>query len=232
MVLGMLSSHTFWFWVSRLGESPIVLPVALALMLLFVVIAFNAPVRNWALALGMAGLLTAASKIAFMGWGLGIATLDFTGFSGHAMLSAAIYPVLGHVFARRRHGSKAWWGAAMGLGLAALIAVSRVTTHAHSVSETVAGFLLGCSASAFAVGFMSPDRLRVPRWAWVGAAAWLVLMPMVAMPFSTHGAVIKVALMLSQRQQPYQRSDLHHLEPRQRGMGGLRTTVSAKPLAQ
>ncbi len=205
----MLSSYTFWFWISRLGESPIVLPIALVLVLVFLAFDAHRVVRSWALALGLAIVLTSASKIAFMGWGLGIASLDFTGFSGHAMLSAAIYPVLGHAFARRRQASNAWWGAAMGLGLAALIAVSRVTTHAHSVSETVLGFGLGCLVSACAMGFRAPAHLRIPRWAWLSAAAWLAAMPFVSLPFNTHQTVIKVALALSQRPYPYQRADLH-----------------------
>ncbi|RZL01142.1 MAG: hypothetical protein EOP36_12690 [Rubrivivax sp.] len=125
------------------------------------------------------------------------------------MLSASIYPVLGHVFARRRQASTAWWGAAMGLALAALIAVSRVTTHAHSVSETVLGFLLGCAVSLWALGFRAPAHLRIPRLAWLSAAAWLAAMPFVSLPFNTHETVIKVALALSQRPYPYQRADLH-----------------------
>ncbi|MDI1258387.1 phosphatase PAP2 family protein [Aquabacterium sp.] len=209
----MLSSDTFWFWISRLGESPIVLPIAFALVLVFMAFDAHRVVRSWALALGLAIGVTSVSKIAFLGWGLGIAWLDFTGFSGHAMLSAAIYPVLGHVFARRRQASTAWWGAAMGLALAALIAVSRITTHAHSVSETVLGFLLGCLVSVCAMRFRAPAHLRIPRWAWLTAAAWLAAMPFVSLPFNTHQTVIKVALVLSQRQYPYQRADLHRPVP-------------------
>jgi len=204
-----LNSHTFWFWISRLGESPIVLPMAAALALVFLAFDAHRVLRAWAWALVTAILVTAASKIAFLGWGWGIAPLDFTGFSGHAMLSAAIYPVLGHAFARRRQASTAWWGAAMGGALAALIAVSRVTTHAHSVSETVLGFLMGCAVSAAAMGFTAPAHIRIPRWAWLSAAAWLAAMPFVSLPFNTHQTVIKVALALSQRPYPYQRADLH-----------------------
>lgn len=209
----MLSSYTFWFWISRLGESPIVLPIALALVLVFMAFDAHRVVRLWALALGLAVVVTSVSKIAFLGWGVGIASLDFTGFSGHAMLSAAIYPVLGHAFARRRQASDAWWGAAMGLTLAALVAVSRVALHAHSVSESVLGFLLGGLVSVCAMGFRAPAHLRIPRWAWLSAAAWLAAMPFVNLPFNTHHTVIKVALVLSQRQHPYQRSDLHRPLP-------------------
>lgn len=205
----VLSSDTFWFWISRLGESPIVLPIAAALVLVLLAFDAHRVLGAWVLALVAAIALTSVSKIAFLGWGLGIASLDFTGFSGHAVSAAAVYPVLGHVFARRRQASAAWWGAAMGFALAALIAVSRVTTHAHSVSESVLGFALGGAASLCAMGFRAPAHMRIPRWAWLSAAAWLSAMPFVNLPFNTHQGVIKVALMLSQRPYPYQRADLH-----------------------
>jgi len=213
-----VNSVTFWFWITRLGESHVVLPVAFVLVLAFAFMNADRSVRAWAVVLGLAIMATAASKIAFMGWGLGIASLDFTGFSGHAMLSAAIYPVLGHVFARRRPGSTAWWGAALGYALAILIAISRVTTHAHSVSETVSGFALGAAASACAMGLMVRTKVRIPRWAWLMGIAWLLAVPLIIKSSGTHGALIKVALALSQRQEPFHRHDLH------------RAAASVKPL--
>jgi hypothetical protein len=204
-----VNSGTFWIWITRLGESHIVLPVAFVLVLAFAFLNADRCVRAWAVVLGLAIAITTASKIAFMGWGLGIASLDFTGFSGHAMLSAAIYPVLGHVFARRRLGSTAWWGAVLGYTLAILIAISRVTVHAHSVSEVVAGFALGAAASACAMGLMVRTKAHIPRWAWLGGIAWLLAMPLVVKSSGAHGALTRVALALSHRQEPFYRSDLH-----------------------
>ena len=186
-----------------------VLPVAFVLVLAFAFMNADRCVRAWAVVLGLAIAATTASKIAFMGWGLGIASLDFTGFSGHAMLSAAIYPVLGHVFARRRLGSTAWWGAALGYVLAILIAISRVTTQAHSVSESVSGFMLGAAASACAMGLMVRTKAHIPRWAWVGGIVWLLAVPVVIKSSGAHDALIRVALALSHRQQPFYRQDLH-----------------------
>jgi hypothetical protein len=50
------------------------------------------------LPIAMAATLVTATKMAFMGFGWGIASIDFTDMSGHAMLAAAIYPVLAVVF--------------------------------------------------------------------------------------------------------------------------------------
>lgn len=200
---------SFWIWLTGLGEAHIVLPLALALLLVLVFLDARRSARLWVPAMGAAVLLTTASKIMFMGWGLGIAWLDFTGFSGHAMQSAAVYPVLGHVFARRRPGSTAWWGAAAGYMLAALIAVSRVVVGAHSVSESVTGFVLGGLASACAMGLVMGAGQRIPRWAWLSALAWMMAVPLVIRSSGAHEAVTRVALTLSHRTTPFQRADLH-----------------------
>ncbi len=45
---------------------------------------------QWSLLFGITGAIVCASKLAFMGWGLGIRELDYTGFSGH---SALFWPI-------------------------------------------------------------------------------------------------------------------------------------------
>ena len=40
-------------------------------------------------AFGITGTVVCISKLAFMGWGIGIREIDFTGFSGHTALSTA-----------------------------------------------------------------------------------------------------------------------------------------------
>jgi hypothetical protein len=48
----------------------------------------------WCLLFGIAMLAVVATKIAFLGWGIGSEALDFTGISGHAARATAIFPVL------------------------------------------------------------------------------------------------------------------------------------------
>jgi len=48
---------------------------------------------------GITGAIVSASKLAFMGWGIGIRELDFTGFSGHSALFAAFWPIFYGSFA-------------------------------------------------------------------------------------------------------------------------------------
>lgn len=95
--------------------------------------------------------IVVATKIAFIGWGIGIRTIDFAGSSGHAMRAAAVLPVLFYLILQKAPSPLRWSGAALGLAFGALIAFSRIALHAHSVSEAVTGFALGAAVS---VGFL------------------------------------------------------------------------------
>jgi len=211
LLAGVHPSH----WLTRFGEAGIVLPVAAALALWLVVATRSArPASAWLAPLGVAVLVTTASKIAFIGWGVGIAALDFTGFSGHAMFAAAVYPLLAHALTthwrdagRRRDARLALCAA---YAFAALVAASRVRVGAHSVSEAAAGFALGALASASALWLAGHAQPRLPAlWAGLGLAAWFGVMPIQAAPSQTHGMVTRLALELSGRELPFRREDLH-----------------------
>jgi membrane-associated phospholipid phosphatase len=211
LLAGVHPSH----WLTRFGEAGIVLPVAAALTLWLIVATRSArPASSWLAPLGVAVLVTTASKVAFLGWGVGIAALDFTGFSGHAMFAAAIYPMLVHALTAHWHDEERRRDARLALcaayAFAALIAVSRVRIGAHSVSEAAAGFALGALASASALWFAGHAHRRLPPvWAGLGLAAWFGIMPIQAAPSQTHGMVTRLALELSGRELPFRREDLH-----------------------
>jgi hypothetical protein len=84
-----------WTVVTRLGEAQILLP-ALVSVSAWLAWRVAAPrTAAWWLGLtAVAALVTTATKLAFIGWGLGSAPLDFTGLSGHAMFAAAVLPLL------------------------------------------------------------------------------------------------------------------------------------------
>ena len=204
------------YWITRFGEMGIVLPLAAALAVWMLLSARSLrPVMGWLLPLALAVLLTSLSKIAFIGWGLGIAALDFTGFSGHAMFSAAIYPVLAYHLAAQGTRTRLVPLLAMlgGYVLALVIAWSRVHIEVHSVSEVVAGFALGALASAWTIWRTNPVPARrgsIPlRWALLGTAGWLAVMPLHAAPSRSHDMVTRLALELANHDRPFRRADLH-----------------------
>ncbi len=222
MTEGQEIHSLFWYAVTRLGEAQILLPafVAGALWLAFArpagargrlaqgnAHAHDHPARQsarrWVAAIFATTVVTTASKVAFLGFGFGIAALDFTGFSGHSMYATSILPVLAALVGGRR-------GAIVGMLLALLVTYSRVDLGAHSWSEALAGLALGGAAAWWTLAdyLAHPGAVRAPWWLPLLLAAWLTLLPMHAPPSRTHSLVVWVSLKLSGRPRPYTRFEL------------------------
>ncbi len=212
----------FWLAVTRLGEAQILLPAFLAgaLWLAFArpagardraaqgnAHAHDHPARRsalrWVAAIVATTAVVTASKIAFLGFGISNAALDFTGFSGHSMYATAILPVLAAIVAGRP-------GAVVGVLAALLITWSRVKLGAHSPSEAASGLVLGAAAAGWTLAdyLAHPGAVRAPWWLPLLLVAWLTLLPMKAPPSRTHDLVVAVSLKLSGRHRPYTRFEL------------------------
>ena len=202
----------FWLLLTRLGEAQVVLPCAL---LAAFVLRRKPDTRRlavwWMLSLGAAVILTTASKLAFIGWGVGCAELDFTGISGHAMFAAAVYPLLfGTLLAPRAPRAGAGLAIAAGFGLALLVGISRVMIGVHSVSEVVAGLLLGSMVSVLALGLVRMPRLPTGPIVPVVLVVFVAWMPIHAPASMTHSAVTRLSLLLSGNKEPHTRADMLH----------------------
>lgn len=137
-----------WPFISFFGDSAVILPTMLtALVTLFLIRPFRSLALQWGVLFGLTGLIVTLSKLAFMGWGIGIAELNFTGFSGHSALSMAFWPAFLWVLASAVSPRYRATAAAGGVLLALLTGYSRLEVHAHSVSEVVSGLALGALAS-------------------------------------------------------------------------------------
>lgn len=129
-----------WILLTRLGDATLMLPLAALLLSGLLVLQAGSLAAQWGWRFLLAVVLTLVSKIAFFGWGVGSAALDFTGFSGHTLLATAILPLLtGWAFA----GKYRYQGLLPGLIMAVLVGISRLKLGAHSDSEVVSGWLLG-----------------------------------------------------------------------------------------
>ncbi|WP_251477996.1 phosphatase PAP2 family protein [Stenotrophomonas lactitubi] len=197
----------FWEGLSSLGDSRALLPLSAVLLL-----SLAAPQRpmkwRWAITIAAVALLTLTSKIAFMGWGVGIASLDFTGISGHAAMSSAIYPTALWMLACGR-SQRPWAWALAGVGLALAIAVSRLPLHAHSVSEIVAGLILGLLATLAVL--RSQDFRAGARIIRNSSAALAITIaaavPLLLADLHTHDLVKSLATALSGRERALDRHD-------------------------
>ena len=137
-----------WHWLTFLGDSMLLLPCAAIIVILLL---WKADTRRvcwqWLLLFGGASAVVVASKLAFLGWGIGSEAYDFTGFSGHSAMSASIWPVMLWILTNRASRGAHIAAVAGGYLLAAVVGFSRIILHAHSVSEVMAGLLLGYAIS-------------------------------------------------------------------------------------
>ena len=200
----------FWHSITWFGDSGFLLPVAAWIAVWLGVRTVTRPIAwRWLAMFGTGGALVAASKIAFMGWGIGSAMLNFTGISGHTMLAASVWPVAFWLSAAHWQPRVRISAATLGWAFAALIGWSRLAIYAHSKSEVAAGFALGAAISALFL-WRQHDR-PIPRLHWVLllisiASPMLFLRP--GTPAPTHDALELIAVRLAGTERPFTRADL------------------------
>lgn len=205
-----------WQFVSFFGDSTVLLPSAAALL---IVLFLRAPSRQvacqWALLFGITGAIVSASKLAFMGWGIGIRELDFTGFSGHTALSAAFWPIFLWLLCARATAGIRRAAVVIGYALAALVGYSRLMIHAHSTSEVVAGLLLGASGSALFLLLQSRTSRAGAgnvQLSWSGLLS-VILIPVLLLNTGvkapTQSLLGEIAVKIGPLEKPFTRADLH-----------------------
>jgi membrane-associated phospholipid phosphatase len=195
----------FWVDVTRLGESGLLMPIG-ALLFLWFLFASSRVALVWTIAFGLGVVIVIASKIAFIGWGIGIRPLDFTGFSGHTMLAAAIYPSVGWFSVPSHRPRVRVAVTTIGFLFAALVGVSRLEVRAHSSSEVVAGFVLGASVAVTLIGVCGRRPIRViPIWPLAVAFVAFNLIG-IGKYAPSHQIIAKLALAASGHDQPYRRA--------------------------
>jgi membrane-associated phospholipid phosphatase len=205
----------WWSHLSALGGLNVTALLALAIAAWLVGARCWRLALAWCLLFGAALLLAAGSQMAFLGWGLGVRALEFTGFSGHATRAAAVFPVALFLLLERRGLRREdrrqemrtdgperregnWLRAAVlaGAVLAVAVAVARVKVGAHSPSEAAAGCLLGLTCAGL---FIARTRIagdRSPQPLLLGLLAATVLLPR-ADPVNSHQWLTAAALKLS-----------------------------------
>ena len=202
-----------WHFLTFFGDSMLLLPTA---FILFLVLLSSAATRRagwqWGFIFGGVGAIVCASKLAFIGWGIGSAEYDFTGFSGHSALSASIWPAFLWLISAGSRPLLRRIVVLLGYLLPLAIGWSRLVIHVHSTSEVVTGLILGLSASTLFL--LLQRRSSPPR---LGAVKTLILLalPVLLMghrqPAPTQSLLEKIAVTLADRERPYTRADLHNL---------------------
>jgi membrane-associated phospholipid phosphatase len=197
----------FWSRITVLGDVIVTLPAAAAIVI-WLCSGQAWRVTAWWIGLFGTGMaIVVATKIAFIGWGVGISSVDFTGISGHAMRASAVLPVLGYLITQNASARAQRAGILSGFAFGVLITVSRVMVGAHSTSEAVTGEILG-SLVAFAFIAIAGQMVTpaVNRWLVGASAAGLVWMSS-GEPAPTQELLTEFALVLSGHEYPFTRAD-------------------------
>ncbi|KMQ80750.1 Membrane-associated phospholipid phosphatase [Candidatus Burkholderia pumila] len=195
-----------WISITALGSVGVMVPVALAVAAWLLVGYRWKYAVSWLGLLGAASALVAVTKIAFIGWGIGVRNIDFTGISGHALMSTAVLPVAIFVALLPARSGVRGASAAVGLMLGVLIGASRVVLDAHSVSEVVAGCALGAVvALAFVWIAWRTEPGKLPPTP-VAASLAAVVVALHRVPVPTQHWITEIALNLSGHERPYVRA--------------------------
>jgi membrane-associated phospholipid phosphatase len=198
-----------WQELSMLGSLAVTGPIGVAIgVWLLAGRAWTLSVA-WGLLFGAGMALVVATKVAFIGWGWGVASLEFAGISGHAMRAAAVFPVVGYLASRQAGAPLRHAMVAAGVLLALLISVSRVQVLMHSVSEVVSGCLLGWVIAAAFIrrvhGEEHREEHRVSGRVLAALCLPVLLLAPRVQPVPTEQWMVTLALHLSGHDRPHTR---------------------------
>jgi membrane-associated phospholipid phosphatase len=198
--------YHLWYSITSLGGAGLTLPLAIAIAL-WLALGYNWRMAAlWLFMLGGAIGVVTVTKLAFLGWGVGIRELDFTGVSGHAMLSSAVYPVAAFLVLLPARPAVRLAGVLLGVGAGMAVGLSRVVLEAHSPSEAITGCLVGAVAALLfvrAAWYAEPRRISAVPVA-LSLMALAIALHNVHVP--TQRWVTHIALKVSGHDRPFIRA--------------------------
>ncbi|WP_229260515.1 phosphatase PAP2 family protein [Duganella alba] len=205
-----------WHWLSLIGSMAVTGPIGGAIAVWLLAGKSWRLAAAWVVLYGAGMALVVVTKMAFMGWGIGVQSVDFAGFSGHAMRAAAVYPVVGFLITRSSPPWAQILGSTAGVLLAVLISLSRIYTHSHSPSEAWTGCLLGLAVAGAFIWYASGEHhLALSRILAVLCVPVFLMAPHVK-PVPAELWIAKAALYLSGHDHLYTRAMWHAPRPQTR----------------
>jgi membrane-associated phospholipid phosphatase len=206
----------WWHWLSVIGSLAVTGPIGVAILAWLLAGKSWRLTAIWLALFGVGMALVVGTKMAFIGWGVGVESVDFSGLSGHAMRAAAVYPVAGFLITRSSPQWARQLGTVAGVVLAVLIAMSRVYVHDHSSSEAITGCILGLMVAAAFIWCASGEgHLALSRMLAVLCLPILLLAPH-AEPIPAELWITTAALYRSGRDQPFTRASWRAPRPQLR----------------
>jgi hypothetical protein len=196
----------WWHWLSVAGSLAVTGPIGIAIMVWLLAGKSWRLTWTWLLLFGGGMALVVLTKMAFLGWGLGVESVEFAGFSGHAMRAAAVYPVAAFLMTRSSPQWAQMLASTLGVLLSVLIALSRIYTFSHSPSEAWTGCVLGLVVAGAFIWYANSERQLPLSRVLVALCVPVLLVAPQVKPIPAEMWITKVALYLSGRDQPYTRA--------------------------
>lgn len=188
-----------WLFLTSAGDSAVLLP-----MIAWITVWLIIPAKTrqdgwrWLVAVAVCGSIVTLSKLLFMGWGIGLPGLDYTGFSGHSAMSALVWPTVAALLARRGTVTVRTVAISFGVLLAVCVAVSRVLIKVHSVSEVIFGCTLGLAVAGwFLMAHPVAQRASPKAILLLAVVAMLFVPPLYGRMFPTQHLLHQVARTIS-----------------------------------
>jgi len=150
-----------WNAISDIGDAALTVPVAVTCAV-WLALSDRALAARWILLLATGMMLVGITKILYAGCGIEIASMGLRVISGHTTLSTAIWTVT-LVLLCRGAGRSVYAGAAAGLLIGILTAAARIFDHAHSISEVIAGWLLGATVAVLFMRALTRSDVKLFR---------------------------------------------------------------------
>jgi membrane-associated phospholipid phosphatase len=201
----MQQTNGYWQLISHLGSSSLLMPILAIAVIGLWLSSQKKVVHLWIIGLTLAVTITVISKVFFLGWGIGIASLNFTGISGHTLLATSILPVLFFSVAGESQTKFSNIGLWFGLILSFSVGISRIVLGMHSISEVVAGWMIGLVVCGVTLNAMES---HLGRLAYLQISLLFFMLAIGSTTpnyLPTHDMEIKLALLLSGHDKPYTR---------------------------
>lgn len=196
---------SWWHGLSMLGSLPVTGPLGVAIAAWLLAGRSWRLSLSWCLLFGLGMLLVVATKVAWIGWGVGMPDVKFGGLSGHSMRACAVFPVAFYLAFHPAEEGARRCAAAVGVALALLVSVSRVPVLAHSWSEVVLGALVGLAVSAAFIALAHSPRPQPFGRVLAGVMLPLLLIVPQVEPLPTERWMTSLALYLSGHEKPFER---------------------------
>jgi len=187
----------------HMGDLEVALPLGAGLATWLLAAGAWRTALRWGACFGAAVVLVGGTKIAYLGWGIDLAALEFKALSGHATVVTALYPFGAWVLLRHQGPTVAAIALAGGLLFAATVAGLLVLRDEHTGAEAALGWLLGAAVSVAGVAWAKDlvgARLLPAIW-WslpvFAIAAWSMQSAQVGY------WMVRLALALSGNSRPY-----------------------------